>query len=162
MKKLFAVASFMGALAILLTVQSAAAQGKLEGAWKPIEIIRTVPTANTLTTINPGLLIFTKEYYSWMLDSFGPPRQELPENSTDAEITAAFRFFWAFSGAYEVKGTILTMRPIISKNPGDPAGSLFFTMEFNIQGNILTLVDKGSHLGPAVNPAFTIKLTRLE
>lgn len=160
MKKSFAVVACLAALAIFLTVQSAAAQGKLEGAWKATEITYTGPNAHTNTNPSPSVVIFTKEYYSLMVDSIDKPRPELSQNPTAEEIRTAFALFWANAGTYEVKGTVLTLHPLLAKRPGTPPDA-FFTMEFNIQGNILILVDKGSYLGPAVNP-FTLKLTRLE
>ena len=51
MKKALVVIACMAALAVLVTIQSAAAQGKLEGVWKTTEIITTGSNAQKMTNL---------------------------------------------------------------------------------------------------------------
>ncbi len=147
------------ALVIMLIVQSAAAQGKWEGVWKPTEVTLTGPNARTITTVQPGLVIVTKNHYSIVAISGEKPRPDLPQKATDAQKVATWTPFAANAGTYEVKGTTVTQRPIVAKDPF-PSG-FFITSEFKIEGNTLTITPKATQNGPIANP-YTMKLVRVE
>jgi hypothetical protein len=84
--------------------------------------------------------------------------------------------FTAQAGTYEVKGSEVTYRPSVAKNPNVMAPGNFMTDTFKIEGNTLTLVSNANRgakegvpeedIGVGLrmrsgNPA-TIKLTRVE
>ena len=160
MKKSFLVIAFMAALIVLLTVQSAAAQGKLEGVWKVTEVIITGPYTPTLTNPQPGLFIFTKMHYSMIYIPDDKNRPDLPQkDATDAQKVATWTPFTANSGTYEVKGTTVTLHPMVAKNPHEPGA--FATWDFKIEEDTLTMTTKATDTGPLANP-ITFKQVRVE
>ena len=162
MKTHFKVIACMVSLLILVTAQSAVAQANLEGVWKVTEVTFTGPNARTITNLQPGLFIFTKKHYSVQAVTGEKPRPDLPqENATDAQIAAAFRSFSANAGTYEIKGTTVTIRQMVAKNPNNMKPGSFVTFDFKIDGNTLSLTPKVNTAGPIANP-LTLKLVRLE
>lgn len=160
MKKPFTVITCMVALAVLLTVQSAAAQGKLEGVWKTTEITLTGPNARTITNPQPGFIIFTKKHFSIVAISGDKPRPDLPQKeATDAQKVATWTPLNATIGTYEVKGTTFTIHPIVAKNPLEPGA--FTTWDFKIDGNTIVATTKANKAGPIANPV-TFKWVRVE
>jgi hypothetical protein len=163
MKTSLKVIACMTALAVLIVVQSTSAQGsKLEGAWKTVEVDITGPNAVTLTNLQPGLWIFTKNHYSIMQVTSSEPRPELPQqNATDAQRIAAWGPFNAQSGTYEVKGTTFTLHPILDKDPAGMAPGSFSTLDFKIEGKTFTMTTKANQNGPYANP-MRVKMVRVE
>ena len=139
----------------------------LQGAWRITEIVVTGDGASVNKTPQPGLFIFTKQHYSIvMLDAssarkdFGTPAN--PNKLTDADKVARFEAWdvlTANSGTYTVKGSTLTTRPLVAKNPSVMTGPVQ-NREFKIEGSNLTLVAK-SAAGQPVSQTTT-KLTRIE
>jgi hypothetical protein len=103
----------------LLAASTTAAQTKspVEGVWK---LIGWIEHGDTNTNPQPGLIILTKGYYSVALLTSSRPGVEPPKERgklTDAEKIARFEQWKSFvgvSGTYEVKGSILVMRPIVA------------------------------------------------
>jgi hypothetical protein len=154
--------TMMATLAILMIIQSASAQGKLEGVWKITEVTLTGPNARTITNPAPSLIVFTKKHYSMIYVTADKPRAAVPQqNATDAQKVAAWTQFAAEAGTYEVKGTVLTIHPIVSKNPATMEAGKFLTSDFKFEGRTLTLANKVNQSGPLPNP-YTFKLVRVE
>jgi hypothetical protein len=150
MKKKFSLLLTVAALLLPATVVFAQKKNQLEGAWKIVEV--TIPAGSptnvamkdtTISDPQPGLIIFTKGYYSVMAVRTSTPRTaaERPKdvnNLTDAEKIARFTEWsplLANSGTYEIKGSTLIRHPIVAKsaevmNSQDP-----LTNEFKIDGN---------------------------
>jgi len=154
----------MATLAVVFAMQSAMAQSaKLEGVWRITEVTISGPNTQTYTNLPPtSLLIFTKRHYSIMYDraTTDKPRPSLPrENATDAQKLAAWTPFTANAGTYEVKGTTVTTRPVVAKNPNAMEAST--TFDSKIEGNTLSLTAKANAAGPIANPPI-FKLVRLE
>ena len=117
---------------LLLGVAGLGAQTRvsLEGVWKIAERITpgSHPRANGVdvrqTNPRPNLLIFTKGYYSELIEMGGAPRPAVaapadPQKLTDSEKIARYeqwRPFTANSGTYEIAGSILTRHPMVAKN----------------------------------------------
>ena len=157
----------------VLSVSAAFAQTKspVEGVWKITEVV--APSSNpaekgtTNSNPQPGLLIFTKGYYSQVSVRGAEPRAAVepakdPQNLTDAEKIARYEQwgpFTANSGTYEIKGTTLTMRPIVAKSVQVMTGQTPQEMTFKLEGpNTLWLTPSAGAPGlPA-----KLKLTRLE
>ena len=99
----------------------------LEGVWKLAEVQPPAGSANAtpITSPQPGLLIFTKGYYSGMSVRSNQPRPAAappkdPGNLTDAEKIARYEQwapFIANAGTYELKGSTLTMHAMVAKSP---------------------------------------------
>jgi len=156
------------ALLIVFCVLSASggfAQTKspVEGAWR---IAEWVERGETITNPQPGLIIFTRGYYSVAIvmkprAALGPTKD--PQNLTDAEKIDRFeqwRPFTAISGTYEVKGSMLVMRPIVAKNVWDMTRQTPQEPTFKLEGpTTLWLIPTGDK---AEDVGLRMKLTRLE
>jgi hypothetical protein len=160
MKTYLKAIACMAALAVLIVVQSASAQGKIEGVWKLTEVIFTGPNARTITPVEPGIWIFAKKHSCYVAVTGEKPRPELPQkDATDAQKAATWGPLQANVGAYEVKGNTLTGHPIVGKNPIKPGA--VGTADIKIEGNTLYLTPKTNQDGPIANP-YTLKMVRLE
>lgn len=161
MKTSLKIIACMAALGVLLTVQSAAAQGKLPGVWKIAEITISGPNPQTIPATSPNLIIFTKKHFS-LVSITGESRPNLPQkDATDAQKVATWTPFAAVSGTYTVKGTTFTAQALVAKDPSGMAPGNFVTYDFKIVGNTLIATPKASQDGPITNPPI-VKLTRLE
>ncbi len=162
MKKSFIVIACMAAIAVLLTIQSAAAQGKLEGIWKKTEVTMTGPNAEKIPHPQPNIFIFTKRHFSQTEVEGENPRPAQPlEKATDAQKVAVWEQFSASAGTYEVKGTTVTLHYLVAKNPEDMKPGHFETYDLKIEGKILLLTLKATEAGPATE-VFTLKFVRVE
>jgi hypothetical protein len=167
---------FIVPLAAFLLGENAAfaqAKNKIEGVWKVVEVI--VPVANPagkdsttkVSNPQPGLIIFTKGYYSVMVVRGRQPRTAVapPKDSlklTDDEKIARFEewdTFIANSGTYEIKGSTLIRHPIVAKNVNVMTKETPNVSEFKLEGtNTLWL-------NPTPDRSATeprVKLTRVE
>ncbi|SRR6266545_2637689 len=163
------------ALSILFCVLSASAafgqtKSPVAGVWRIAETVMPGrnPAAKGVTPTNPqpGLLIFTKGYYSGM-GTGGQPRAVVapakdPRNLTDAEKIARYeqwKPFVANAGTYEINGSMLIMRPIVAKNVEVMTKATPNIWEFKLKGpNMLWLIPTGGRA--ATEPR--VKLKRLE
>ena len=165
MKKSLVVIACMAALAVLVTVESASAQGKWEGVWKLTEVTWSGnnPVKMTISPKHPNLFIVTKKY--WSLTNIAAAtgsRPDLPQKgATDAQKVAAWTTFVGLAGTYEVKGNMVTSRTIVAKNPSEMAPGNFTTNEFKFEGDTLTMTEKTNQDGPIANPMIT-KWVRVE
>jgi hypothetical protein len=158
MKTSVKVVACVAALAVLMVVQSASAQGKLEGVWKLTEVTTTGPNASTNTNPQPGFMIFTKKYLSQV--GLQDTQPELPQtNATDAQKLATWTPLSAAVGTYEIQGKTVTFHQIIGKNGVKPG--FFSTSDFKIEGNTLSVTIKANLSGPIDN-AITRKYVRVE
>ena len=146
-------------------------KSQLEGVWKVTEVVPPASNTNekptSLTSPQPGLLIFTKGYYSSMAVTADQPRTAAaaakdPNNLTDAEKIARYEQwapFIANSGTYELKGSTLTMRAMVAKNPDVMTAESTITWEVKAEGaNAFWLI-------PPADRAATsrrVKFTRVE
>ncbi|MCA1577449.1 MAG: hypothetical protein LC794_08830 [Acidobacteria bacterium] len=155
----------------LLFASAAFAQTKspIEGVWKVAEVIPASISASEkptpITNPQPGLLLFTKGYYSIVMVTGQTPRAAVEpkdrQNLSDAEKIAFYdqwRAFAANSGTYEIKGSTLTRRPSVAKNAGVMSRQEAMSSEFKMDGpNTLWI------LPPADRPNEPrIKWTRVE
>jgi len=145
----------------------------LEGVWKIAE--RITPGGNPRaggadvrqTDPRPSLLIFTKRYYSQVIEMGGSPRSEVtpaadPQRLTDAEKIARYdqwRPFTANSGSYDVSGSVLTTHPLVAKNVEVMKRGSAIPLEIRIEDpNTIWLVPTGE----SARTEPRIRLTRLE
>jgi hypothetical protein len=165
MKTSLKVIACMAALAVLVTVQSAAAQGKLEGVWRVSEVTFTGANALKITVAptHPSLFIITKKHFSFLnIANTTGTRPDLPQQgATDAQKVAVWTPVVAWAGTYEVKGNMYTARTIVAKDPSEMAPGNFSTSEFKIEGDTLTFTPKTNQDGPIANPIIT-KFVRVE
>lgn len=162
------------ALTIVLSLLSASAafaqtKSPVEGVWKVAEVVpassNTTEKPTPITNPQPGLLVFTKGYYSIVVVTGQNPRTAVEakdrQNLTDAEKIALYeqwRAFAANSGTYEVKGSTITRRASVAKNVGVMTRQESLSSEFKMDGpNTLWIMP------PADRPNDPrIKWTRVE
>ena len=124
--------SVLGTLICLLTATNAAAQAapSIEGVWKvaqritPAGNVRAGGGAVTQNHPAPSVLLFTKRYYSEILEMGGQPRAAVPPPANPRQLTNTEKIAWynqwrpftAHSGTYEIAGSILVRHPIVAKN----------------------------------------------
>ena len=165
MSKLFIVAL---SIAILAGV-SVAGQSKrtpLQGAWQAVEVRFTGPGAHTIMIPEPrtNLIVLSGKYYSRIEINAERPRPastDMSKASAD-ELRAIWGPFTGEGGTYEVaEGNVLTMRPLVAKNPTTMAPGAFVTYSYKIDGDTLWVTYQKNQHGPIVNPV-TIKAVRVE
>ena len=136
----------------------------LTGAWRVTEIRPDGPDPSTITSPQPGLLLFTGNHYSMLYINGDKPRPPVPRDATAAEVWAFVTPFVANSGTYEIKGGTLTMRPIVAKDPGVMAAGAVLSYTVRLDGNTLTLTrqtKESTPNSPPANPTI-LKLARVE
>jgi len=157
----------------VLLASSAFAQTKsqVEGVWKIVEAVLpgTNPADNsatrTISNPQPGLVIFTRGYYSQISVTAEQPRTAVepakdPQNLTDAEKMARYeqwRQFAANAGTYEIKGTTLVLHALVAKNVQVMTTQTPLEVTFKLEGNTLLLA-----FPPGLGLPSKLKLTRLE
>jgi hypothetical protein len=150
---------------VLMIVQSAFAEGKLEGVWRVSEVWVGDPSAGKITVgpTHPSVIIFTKKHFSFLnIKTATGTRPNLPpKGATDAQKVAAWTPVAAFAGSYEVKDNIMTYHNIVDLDPNGMAPGNSGTSEFKIEGNTLTTIPKTDQNGPIANPLIT-KFIRVE
>jgi hypothetical protein len=141
--------------------------------WKIAELIipGSLPGANGVDIRQgnrpPNLLIFTKGYYSELIEmgtasrpAVAPPTD--PQHLTDAEKIARYeqwRPFTAHSGTYEIAGSILTRHPIVAKNVETVRQGTGVPFEIRVENpNTVWLIPTGGF----ARTEPQLKLTRLE
>ena len=121
-------------------------ENELIGVWEIIgSKMEFPPDMNQETIVYdthlPGILIFTKKYFSWV--SFhGESLPELPEEPTDTQVAAVYNQFDAIAGTYEIEGSSIERHLIVSKNPnqrGSDIGNWKDWKSFAFEGDILTM-----------------------
>jgi hypothetical protein len=111
----------------LLSQSGSATAQSIEGVWKGVSVVVTGANAYTIPNRLPMMIIYTKRHYSVLAqDSDGrqlprqaPPPFKTPGKPTDAEKIALYEH-WApvvaDAGTYELKGTTLIQRQVVSKD----------------------------------------------
>jgi hypothetical protein len=163
MKTSLKVVACMAALAVLMVVQSASAQGKLEGVWRITEV--TTGGENSfkiaVADTHPNLLIISKKYFCFF-NLTTPTRPDLPkQGATAAQAVAAWSPVVAWAGTYELKGNIFTANIFAAKNPSEMVKGNFTANEIKFEGNTVTFTPKTNQDGPVANPMIT-KYVRVE
>jgi len=156
------------ALGVAVASQGIAAQsarGSIQGVWRVVEAVITGPGARTIAFAErPNLTIFTARHYSRSEVQADGPRPVLADvaRATADELRAVWGPFVGEAGTYEVTpGSLITMRPIASKNPAVMGPGVFITYSYKLDGDTLSLTQQRNQNAPFANP-FTLKLVRVE
>jgi hypothetical protein len=121
---------------------------RIEGAWKPVEIVvDSGPDRGRHTTdVQPGLLIFTKRHYS-MTFVQGFKSRPLPSDSTTNEqLALLFVPFAANAGTYRRTGSTVILAPTVAKNPAVMAGRPI-RVNVRIKGDTMWATPTGGFAG---------------
>ncbi len=161
MKRLFLTA-LTGALP--LTADPTAVQtGSVQGVWKTVEIAFPGPDGRTLTNLQANLSVFAAKHYSRTVIESNGPRPILADASkaTADELRATWGPFSGEAGTYDVKGDVITMRPLVAKNPAVMVQGAYTAYAFKLAGDTMWMTAQRTERGPMLN-APTIKAVRLE
>lgn len=166
-RKLFVVVAVLALVSVSLIGQS---KPSIQGVWRVTERTTTGPTGMTNKNPQPALYIFTSKHYSIVSDSSVKPRTPVPFSPantklTDAEMLAIYRDWQpvqANSGTYEMKGSTLTVRPLVAKASAVMANKTGLAYEFKLDGDTLTLIQTIGPTGQKPANPTTIRLARLE
>jgi hypothetical protein len=160
--------SFAAVIVGLLIGQRTAAQPtreSIQGVWRVVEATITGAGARTIAFADrPNLTIITAKHYSRVEVQADGPRPILADvaKASADELRAVWGPFVSEAGTYEVTpGSLITMRPIASKNPAVMGPGVFITYSYKMDGNTLSLTQQRNQSGPFANP-FTLKLVRVE
>ncbi len=164
MKQLLSVALTVG----LFTSPGAVLQSKpqsIQGVWRVVEATITGPGARTIGFAErPNLTIITARHYSRVEVQADGPRPVLTDvaKASADELRAVWGPFVGEAGSYEMTdGSLVTMRPVASKNPAVMGPGVFITYSYRLEGDTMWLTQQRNQNGPFPNP-FTLKLTRVE
>jgi hypothetical protein len=159
---------FAALIAGLGSSQGIAAQpagGSIQGVWRVVEATITGAGARTIAFADrPNLTIITGRHYSRVEVQADGPRPILADvaKASADELRAVWGPFVSEAGTYEVtSGSLITMRPIASKNPAVMGPGVFITYSFKLDGDTLSLTQQRNQNGPFSSP-FTFKLVRVE
>ena len=137
----------------------------VQGVWRVAEATITGPGARTIAFADrPNLTIITARHYSRVEVQSDGPRPILPDvaKASADELRAVWGPFVSEAGTYEITpGSLITMRPIASKNPAVMGPGVFITYAYRLDGDTLSLTQQRNQNGPFANP-FTLKLVRVE
>jgi len=164
-KKLFAVLSSV-ALLTSIDIAAQSKRGSLQGVWQTVEVTVTGPGARTITIPEPrpNLIIVTAKYYSRVEVHSDGPRPMLANvaKASADELRAVWDPFVGEAGTYEVSdGNVMTMRPLVAKNPAAMAPGAFITYSYRLEGDTLWVTFQKNQDGPIANPV-TVKAVRVE
>jgi|GEM_PF-1555725 len=139
--------------------EEVAAENPLIGVWKITEVTFTAPDSQPVTDPQPGYAILSDKHMA-VGTVIGESRPELPEEPTDAQLAAAYNSFFANFATYEVEGNIMTTHLLVNSSPNAKPGDTG-TLEYQLEGDILTITPKTNAQGPIENP-YTVKFARVE
>ena len=137
----------------------------LQGVWQAVDVTIPGPVARTVTIPEPrpNLTMITARHYSRMqveAEGARPTLADVTKASAD-DLRAAWGPFSAEAGTYEVTGNVITLRPIVAKNPGAMTPGAFTAWSFTLNGNMLRVTAQRNQNGPIAYPP-TITLVRVE
>src|SRR5262245_51975866 len=111
-------------LACLVPMNAQRQPASIVGVWKISEVLS--PTANQ--SPEPSLYIFTNRYYS-VQNVASKRKDQVNDQSPDADKLAVWAQFTAHSGTYEIKGDELTLRQVVAKNSAVMGSGNFITFD---------------------------------
>ena len=146
--KMKTILTLIGIVASLAAASSAQAESSssIEGVWRVTEESYEGATVSNNSHPQPGLLILTKGYFSFVRVTVSKPRPLFKTMiPTPEEKLTAFDEFTASSGTYELVGTTLTIRPIVAKHPNFMVGG-WEKYEIRVEEGTLWLMAKSTDI----------------
>ena len=149
---------FLSVVAISVAALTAAPlqvnrSGSIQGVWQAVEVTFPGPGARTISIPEPrpNLTIITARHYSRVQVHAEGPRP-IPAESRKAsadELRAVWGPFVGEAGTYEVSdGNVITMRPIVAKNPAAMTSGAFTTWSYKLDGNTMWVTARANQNGP--------------
>jgi hypothetical protein len=157
---LFSVGFLTGA-----SVEAQTRTGSIQGVWQVVEVRMSGPNPSTIPIAEPrpNLTIITARHYSRVQVEAEGPRPVIADaaKASADELRATWGPFVGEAGTYEIKGNLITMRPIAARNPAAMMHGAFTTWSFKLTGDTLLVTAEGNQNGPVTNPV-TVKAVRVE
>jgi hypothetical protein len=139
--------------------------GSIQGVWQVVEVRMPGqnPSSIAIGEPRPNLTIITARHYSRVQVEAEGPRPVITDvaKATADELRATWGPFVGEAGTYEIKGNLITMRPIAARNPAAMMHGAFTTWSFKLTGDTLLVTAEGNQNGPVANPV-TVKAVRIE
>jgi hypothetical protein len=154
----------LGLVSVLLTRITLTAQsnpGSIQGVWQTDEV--KITRGRTIRP-QPSLTIFSGTHYSRTEVHTEQPRPVLADlaRATADELRAVWGPFVGEAGTYELHGDhLITMRPVVAKNPAAMSNGAFWVYSYKVDGNTMTVIAQRNQDGPIMS-SETIKLARVE
>jgi hypothetical protein len=149
------------ALAPILTTY-AQSKRSLEGVWRAVSVTHGGPQPITFKP-GPNLTIFSAQHYSRIDVQTDKPRPEVanPASATAEQLRESWGPLVAEAGTYQRSESLITLNPVVSKNPAAMTPGVSIVYAYKLEGDTLTLTAQRDRSGPVANP-FTVKLVRIE
>ena len=148
----------------LVPILTAFAQSKdsFAGVWEAVQVTLVGPQAITIKP-GPNLTIFSARHYSRIDVQTDKPRPVLadPAAATAEQLRETWGPLVAEAGTYELADNLITLKPVVSKNPAAMAAGAPIVYSYKLEGDTLTLTAQRDRNGPVANPV-TVKLVRKE
>ena len=157
------IKNFVLGMSLMLVLSGFAAAQEVAGAWRLDEATLPGPEGKTAKFSNPNIYLFTKGHFSIIRIEGDKPRLTdswttmTPEQVIDTYI----KQFTASGGTYEMKGSTLTMKTTIAKNPNIMTRGDWISYTVKLNGQSMTLTATATNEGPIKNP-MSMTLTRLD
>ena len=148
---------------VILVLSSFVAAQEVAGAWRLDEATMPGPDGKIAKFSNPNIYLFTKGHFSIIRVEGDKPRSTdswttmTPEQVIDTYV----KQFTASGGTYDMKGSTLTMKTTIAKNPAFMARANWISYTAKVNGKTMTLTAIATNEGPIKNPQV-MTLTRLD
>lgn len=160
------IKTFLAGVALILLIlvlSGLAVAQNVAGAWRLDEIKTTGADAKTAKFTNPNIYLFTKGHWSSIRIEGDKPRSTVswPEMTQDQVIDTYIKQFTASGGSYDLKGTTLTMKTTIAKNPNIMTRGDWISYTVKIDGQTMTLTPTATNQGPIKTPQI-MTLTRMD
>ena len=161
MNQIYMIKNFVLGISLIIVLSGFASAQDVAGAWRLDEV--TGPDGKTAKFSNPNTYLFTKGHFSIIRVEGDKPRSTDPwmEMTRDQLIEAYIKQFAASGGTYEMKGSTLTMKTTIAKNPAFMARANWISYTVKIDGKTMTLTATATNEGPIKN-SQVMTLTRLD
>lgn len=150
-------------ISVMLMLSGFAAGQTVAGAWRLDEVKAGGTDGKASRFSNPNIYLFTKGHFSIIRVEGDKPRSThswttmTPEQVVDTYI----KQFTASGGTYEMKGSTLTMKTTIAKNPNIMTRGDWISYTVAVNGQTMTLTATATNEGPIKNPQI-MTLTRIE
>jgi hypothetical protein len=155
--------NFVLGLFVILVLSGFAAAQEVAGTWRLDEVTTSGTDGKTSKFTNANMYLFTRGHFSIIRVEGDKPRSTdswttmTPEQVIDTYV----KQFTASGGTYDMKGSMLTMKTTIAKNPGFMARANWISYAVKVTGQTMTLTATATNEGPIKNPQ-TMTLTRLD
>jgi hypothetical protein len=152
-------------LLLASTVEAQTKTGSIQGVWQVVEVTMpgSPPATINIPEPRPNLTIMTARHYSRVQVEAEGPRPVIADvaKASADQLRASWGPFVGEAGTYDVKGNVITMRPIAAKNPAAMMHGAFTTWSFKLTGDTLVVTAETNQNGPIANPV-TVKAVRVE